>query len=229
MSFRNLLSRFENCLAGLANDAERLKFLKCLLCDRPLLLINHLTICNKNYRAALTVLKNEYIDEDEIIDNIFQDILDISIRRKKHFATLTKFISKTTSLLAELESPFGCTFSDDRSSGVRLMAKILISRFPRKIKSEIIQLFGKRILTLSIILCDTREIVKRFLIKGSDSFDPAPNAERRTLRDGQSRPRFNVTRKDSSFRTHFGSSTNLPLFYVYRLLGTVSLPIARHR
>lgn len=67
MSFRNFLPCFENCLAGMDNNAKSLNFLKCSLSGRPLLLINHLRISNKNYCVALTVPKNEYLDENEII------------------------------------------------------------------------------------------------------------------------------------------------------------------
>ena len=66
MSFRNFLSRFENFVAGMANDAERVNFLKCSLSGQPLWLINHLTISNRNYKLALSVLKSEYLN-----DNIF--------------------------------------------------------------------------------------------------------------------------------------------------------------
>lgn len=60
----------------MANDVESLNFLKCSLSGRCLLLINDLNIFNKNYHVILTILKNEYLDEDEIIDNIRQDILE---------------------------------------------------------------------------------------------------------------------------------------------------------
>lgn len=108
--------------------AGRGKTLKCFLSGRPLLLIKHLQ--QKNYRVSFTVLKNKYIEEDEIIDNIFQDILDFSIKQEKHFATLTEFISKIASLLAQLESSFGCIFSDDRASGARLYGKNFIFQIP---------------------------------------------------------------------------------------------------
>lgn len=49
------------------------------------------------------LLKNEYLDEDEIIGNIFQGMLNFSIQQNKAFSTLTEFISKTSSLLEELE------------------------------------------------------------------------------------------------------------------------------
>ena len=49
LSYRNFLSRFENCVVGVANDAERLNVLKCSLTDRALRLINHLSCTDANY------------------------------------------------------------------------------------------------------------------------------------------------------------------------------------
>lgn len=77
----------------MANDVKRLNFIKYSLSSRPLLLINHLSISNKNYHVVLTVLKNEYLDEDGIFDKIFQDIHDFSIKLENYFGTLTEFIS----------------------------------------------------------------------------------------------------------------------------------------
>lgn len=73
----------------MANDAERLNFLKCSLSDRPLLLINHLNCINENYQLALTILKMEYLDL-EIIDQIFQDIIDYFLKKERSFK-LEKF------------------------------------------------------------------------------------------------------------------------------------------
>lgn len=86
----------------MASDAKRLNFFKCSLSRQPLLLINHLAICNKNYEVSLSVLKNEYLDEDDIIDHIFQDILDFSYGRDRSYTTLINFISGTASRFTEL-------------------------------------------------------------------------------------------------------------------------------
>ena len=46
MSFQNFLSRFENCVVGMAKYAERLNSLKCFHTDQALRLINHLSCTN---------------------------------------------------------------------------------------------------------------------------------------------------------------------------------------
>lgn len=56
MDFRRFLSRFVKCVGGLANDEERLNFVKCCLSGRHLQLMRIL-----------------------IIDTIFQAILNISL------------------------------------------------------------------------------------------------------------------------------------------------------
>ena len=138
----------------MANDAEKLNFLKCSLSERPLLLINHLSYVNANYQQALSVLKKEYLDVNDSIDKIFQDIIDFSPPPKEcSYADLGGFISRTASILEELASSLHCDFSGDDSTGARLMVKILFLKFPRELKGELIQLCGTRIPSLSC--CDT--------------------------------------------------------------------------
>lgn len=163
---------------------------------------------------ALTVLKNEHehLDEDVIIYNIFQDILDFSIKQVKSFSVLTKFLSKTASLLVEFS--FTCMFSADCPSWDRLIAKILFSRFPREVKGEFSSLIREFPPSLPSYEIQGRA-VKCLPIKGSNSSHFTPNSEQGTVRDVQLRPRSNTTWKDSSFHVnsvfcmHFGSSTNL--------------------
>lgn len=86
-------------MAGMANDAERIPFLKCSLSDRPFLMINLLSFTNKNYRVVLTDLMNEYVNENEIIEFIFQDLSTSPLHGESFFSVLTEFISKNPSFL----------------------------------------------------------------------------------------------------------------------------------
>ena len=77
-------------MVGMANDAERLNFLKCSLTDRGLRLINHLSCTNTNYLRALSLLKKEDLNIDEIIDQIFQDILDYLLKKEISYSEFGK-------------------------------------------------------------------------------------------------------------------------------------------
>ena len=70
---------------------------KCSLMERPLLQVNHLSISNKNYK----VVKNEYLDKNEITNNTFLNILDFSTKQERSYTSL---------FLAKLDNYFSCAF-----------------------------------------------------------------------------------------------------------------------
>lgn len=78
----------------MVTNAKRLNFLICSLSDRPLLLISHLSVINGNYQIALNILKRKYLDIDEIIDDIFQDIIDYISNEKGRTLILDDFYQK---------------------------------------------------------------------------------------------------------------------------------------
>ena len=134
MSFQNFLSRFENCVVGMANNAERVNFFKCSLTDRPLGLINHLSCTNTNYHRALSLLKKEYLNIDEIIDQIFQDILDYIPKKEISYSEFGEFISRTASLLEELGNTYSCDVSEDNSGGSSVNGQDLFSEISQGAK-----------------------------------------------------------------------------------------------
>ena len=180
MSFQNFLSRFENCVVGMANDAECLNFLKCSLKDRALRLINHLSCTNTNYQRALSLLKKEYLNIDEIIDQMSQDILDYIPKKEISYSEFGEFNTRTASLMEELGNTYSCDFSEDNSGGARLMAKIFFLKFPKELKGEMIGLTGRRIPSLSSILELTGDAMKRLQVKvgtsANSSFDTGRNS-----------------------------------------------------
>ena len=192
----NFLSRFENWVVGMANDAERLNFLKCSLTDRALRLINHLSYTNTNYQRALSLLKKEYLNIDEIIDQIFQDILDYIPKKEIFYLEFGEFISRTASLLEELGNTYSSDFSEDNSGGARLMAKILFLKFPKELKGEMIGLTGRRIPSLSSILELTGGAIKQLQVKvgtsANSSFDTGRNSSQGVARRPKSTSSFHI-------------------------------------
>ena len=113
--------------------------------------------------SALSILKKEYLDIDEIIDQVFQDILNYSPKEDGSYSDLRGFISRIASLLRNGEflflqllwGWFGCS---------------LANKFLNNLKGEMILLTGRRMPTLYSILQLTSEAIKRQLIKGGVFF-----------------------------------------------------------
>ena len=113
----------------------------------------------------LSLLKKEFLNIDEIIDQVFQDILDYLPKKEISYLEFGEFISRTASLLEELGNTYSFDFSEDNSGGARLMAKILFLKFPKELKGEMIGLTRKCIPSLSSILELTGEAIKRLQVK----------------------------------------------------------------
>ncbi|CAE1332535.1 unnamed protein product [Acanthosepion pharaonis] len=205
MSSRKFLTRFENCWLAWPMT------LKCSLSDRALRLINHLSCTDANYRRALSVLKREYLDIDEIMDQIFQYILDYVPKRDTCCSDLGEFISRTASLLEELGNFFSCGFSADDSGEARLMAKIVFQKISKELKEGMIGLTGKGIPSLSAILELTNKAVKRLRVKGGASaastFTTGQGSYQKTARRATVTSSFHV---DSNNLTSAGYSRSLP-------------------
>ena len=126
---------------------------------------------------------------DEIIDQIFQDILDYLQKKEISYSEFGEFISRTASLLEELGNTYSCDFSEDNSGGARLMAKILFLKFPKELKGEMIGLTRKRILSLSSILELTGEAIKRLQVKIVTSADSSLDTGRISSQGVARRPK----------------------------------------
>ena len=176
--------------------AKRINSLKCSLTDRALRLINHLSCTNTNYQRALSLLKKEYLNIDEIIDQIFQDILDYIQKKEISYSEFGEFISRIASLLEELRNTYSCDFSEDNSGGAQLMAKILFLKFPKELKREMIGLTRRRIPSLSSILELTGEAIKRLQVKlgtsANSSFDTGRNSSHGVARRPKSTSSFHI-------------------------------------
>lgn len=95
MNYRNFLSQFENCVTDMKIKANKLNYLKSSLSDRALQLINHFTITSRNYR----LLKKEFMVTEEVIFNLFQQILGYISKREKTYSDWSSFIARTQSII----------------------------------------------------------------------------------------------------------------------------------
>lgn len=94
ISVRNFLSKFANCVDGIANDAERFNFVKCSLLERPLLLIKPLELHRRELSTRSLYFKRR-IDMDEIIGRVFQYIIEYP-PEKNGYSDLGNIIARTT-------------------------------------------------------------------------------------------------------------------------------------
>lgn len=119
---------------NIANDAEMLNVVICSLSERNLLLINRLSCTDANLQHSLSILKGEYLDMDDIIDRLFQHIIDYTPKRIAYF-DLENITPMTSSIVIELAgSSFFFFFTSLRHPQIRQRStdgQTTIPQFPR--------------------------------------------------------------------------------------------------
>ena len=76
MAFKNFLQQFHNCInvCGQLSDSSKLTYLRGYLKGYAFRVISHLSVSDDNYSVALKLLKEEFLDEEYIVDETFKTL-----------------------------------------------------------------------------------------------------------------------------------------------------------
>ena len=124
MAFKNFLQQFHNCInvSGQLSDSSKLTYLRGYLKGYAFRVISHLSISDDNYSFALKLLKEEFLDEEYIIDETFKLLLCKSPKFDHSFANVRCFINDCRSMLHELKL-YGVDLLESGSAGCKLMSQ----------------------------------------------------------------------------------------------------------
>ena len=101
LEFKNFLLQFHNCIdaAGKLSKSAKLTYLRSYLTDYAFKVISHLSITDSNYEVALQLLKDEFLDEEYIIDETFKQLLSSSPKYDPSFSEVRIYINECRALL----------------------------------------------------------------------------------------------------------------------------------
>ena len=91
--------------------------------------ISHLSVSEDNYDVALKLLKEEFLDEEYIVDETFKLLLSKSPKFDHSFADVHCYINDCRSMIHELKL-YGVDLLEDGSAGCKLMSHIIFSKLP---------------------------------------------------------------------------------------------------
>ena len=102
----------------------KLTLLKINLSDYALQLILHLTLESCNFSVAIELLKREFLNENLIINAIFNQILSYKPIYDPEYFSISQFLAKIRADLAELKGSFDLDYYEEPSAGNKLMGHI---------------------------------------------------------------------------------------------------------
>ena len=101
--FKNFQAQFQNCEIHLESNEVKLSLLKSYLSDYALQLIPHLTLESFSYSVAIDLLKREFLNENLIINAIFNQILSYKPKYDPEYFNISQFFSEIRADLAEFK------------------------------------------------------------------------------------------------------------------------------
>ena len=167
LEFKNFWTQFQNCIdaCGDLSGANKLTYLRSYLDGYALQLISHLTINDDNYKVAQELLKEEYLDEEFIIDESFKSLLSSSPSQDSSFEGLRAYVNECRAITHDLQQ-YGIDFLAEKSAGSKLLSHIVFSKLPPAVKRELVTIAGNNYPALKTLFTSYRDIIKKLVRVG---------------------------------------------------------------
>ena len=161
LEFKNFLTQFSNCIdaCGKLSDANKLTYLRSYLSGYALKIISHLSVTDDNYKVALSLLKEEFLDVQYIIDESFKILLSSSPSFDTAFDGLRTYINECRAIIHDLKQ-YGIDLMEQDTAGCKLLSHIIFSKLPVSVKKELVHKVDDNYPSLTHIFDNYREIIK---------------------------------------------------------------------
>ena len=181
LQFKNFLLQFNNCIdaCGQLSDSSKLTYLRSYLSGYAFRVISHLSISDDNYKIALKLLKDEFLDEDFIVDETFKLLLSKVPKYDPTFLDARSYINECRSMVQELKQ-YKVDLLVKDSAGCKLLSHIIFSKLPPSIKKELVHKVNNNYPSISDLFDHYNEIIKTLMRTSSmrrETVDKKDNAK----------------------------------------------------
>ena len=161
-AFNNFLNQFNTVIGSKVNlsKSSKLAYLIGYLRDYALSIVKHLSITDDNYDQALKLLKQEFLDQQLIIDETYKNIMKASpsYNNDFDFSSVKAYLNEIRSYVYELKAQ-GLDLLERDSAGLSLISHIVFNKLPVTVKSEFIHFLGKTYPNLNELFDKYHEVI----------------------------------------------------------------------
>ena len=132
LEFKNFLLQFNNCIdaCGQLSGSSKLTYLRSYLVGFAFRVISHLSISDENYDVAIKLLKEEFLDEEFIVDETFKQLLNKVPKYDPNFVDVRTYINECRSMIHELKL-YKVDLLEVGTAGCKLLSHIIFSKLPQ--------------------------------------------------------------------------------------------------
>ena len=112
------------------SDEVKLTLLKNYLSDYALQLKSHLTWENYNNSVTIDLLKREFLNENLIINAIFNQVHSYKPKYDPEYFNISQFLAEIRIDLAELKGSYDLKHFEEPNGGNKLMSHLIFEKLP---------------------------------------------------------------------------------------------------
>ena len=165
LKFHSFLSQFQNVIGLRANLSAscKLTYLKSYLRGYALKLVQHLQISDQNYEVALTLLRNEFLNVNAIISDLFQKLLNLKPKYDTSFLETKIFLNEIRCVLSDLKL-YEINLISEPSAN-KFLSHIVFNRLPNVFQQELVRKLDDNYPCLDDIMENYVEVVRTLNIR----------------------------------------------------------------
>ena len=163
------LTQFNNVIGLRDNLTASVKFtyLKSYLRGYASKLVEHLSIADENYPIALTLLKDEFLNQNCLVDDLFKKLLSIKPKYDPTYGETKLFINQVRSIIADLKQNDRDLLIDDCCN--EFVSHIVFSKLPIPFKHELVVKLNNNFPRLNDIFDCYVDVIRTLNMKSSAS------------------------------------------------------------
>ena len=164
LEFKNFLLQFNNCVDAAAqlSDSNKLTYLRGYLTGYAFKVISHLSISDDNYKVAIDLLKDEFLDVPYIVDESFKQLLSKSPTFNTDFAGVRSYINECRAIVYELRQ-YKVDLLDKDAAGCKLLSHIISGKLPVSVKRELVHKVNCNYPTIGDLFDHYKDIIQTLI------------------------------------------------------------------
>ena len=126
-------------------------------------MIYKLQLNDENYQTAIDLLKEEFLDEPKLIDDLFKELLEKTPSYDAEFKGLRIYIAEIKGLISDLQTAHKVDLSIVDSAGYKFVSHIIFSKIFAVIQKELISKCQTNYPTMDNVFDNIKEAIKTYL------------------------------------------------------------------
>ena len=178
LHYKNFINQFKACVSAdpSLHDTTKLTLLKASVLGTNIL--DHLSCEGPNYKKALSLLNDEFLDGGALKNNCMKNILDAKIDYDPELEGHKRYLMQVRVAIEELKSTHDIDILNE-VSGSAIIGYAVFKKLPSQLKKELINKLGTNYPTISEILDNYVEVIKT--IRATRFIPKKPFSKRETI------------------------------------------------